>query len=60
MKDPQQQFCDDEEDQEFCTSVTNFLDTSDGKAGSQRILIDDTLSTPLQVFIQVEVYREEL
>ena len=56
MKDPQQQFCDDEEDQEFCTSVTKFLDTSDGKAGLWRILIDDTPSVLLQVFIQVEVY----
>src|SRR5258708_6368464 len=51
------QFCDDDE---FCTSVTKSLDASDEKAGSRRISIEDTPSTPLQVFIKVEVCREEL
>jgi len=49
----------DDEKEGFCTSVTKFLDASDEKAGLQRISIDDT-PTPLQVFIKVEVCREEL
>jgi len=48
------------DDDEFSTSVTKFLDASDEEAGSKRISIDDTPPTPLQVFIKVEVCREEL